>query len=499
MTTTARETQVVKDAVVRLVMRERHGIDFANYVQDPVAFVTDVLDEHLWSKQIEIMESVRDNRHTAVHSCHGSGKSWVAARIVAWWMACHEPGEAFAITTAPTFAQVRAILWREIRRAHRKNLPGKVNQTEWWINDEIVAFGRKPGDYDTDAFQGIHARAVLVILDEASGIPPALWEAVETVVTNDECRVLAIGNPDDPHGEFARKCQPDSGWNAIHVNGLESPNFTDEPIPDHLRGLLISPTWVDERKAEWGDQSPLFVSKVLGQFPEDSDDGVVLTSDIRACQYLDEDERPALPTHIERDRMSGTTEIVADYDVCLGVDVGAGGDETVIRERLGIRAGRTWSARTPESTQAVELVMRAVRECMPDRINVDVIGVGWGIVGRLKELVREAGPGDPLYRVRIDGVNVGASPRDKARFAKLRDELWWVVGRELIQSGAMDLTDLDETTIGQLISPRYSIDAGGRVKIEAKADTRKRIGRSPDDADALLLAYYQGAPAWTID
>jgi hypothetical protein len=63
----------------------------------------------------------------------------------------------------------------------------------------------------------------------------------------------------------------------------------------------------------------------------------------------------------------------------------------------------------------------------------------------------------------------------------------------------MDLTDLDETTIGQLISPRYSIDAGGRVKIEAKADTRKRIGRSPDDADALLLAYYQGAPAWTID
>jgi hypothetical protein len=197
--------------------------------------------------------------------------------------------------------------------------------------------------------------------------------------------------------------------------------------------------------------------------------------------------------------MSGTTEIVADYDVCLGVDVGAGGDETVIRERLGIRAGRTWRARTPESTQAVELVMRAVRECMPDRINVDVIGVGWGIVGRLKELVREAGPGDPLYRVRIDGVNVGASPRDKGRFAKLRDELWWVAGRELIQSGAMDLTDLDDTTIGQLISPRYSIDAGGRVKIEAKADTRKRIGRSPDDADALLLAYYQGAPAWTID
>ena len=104
-----------------------------------------------------------------------------------------------------------------------------------------------------------------------------------------------------------------------------------------------------------------------------------------------------------------------------------------------------------------------------------------------------------MYRVRIDGVNVGASPRDKARFPKLRDELWWVVGRELAQSGAMDLTDLDEGTVGQLISPRYTIDAGGRVKIEPKTETRRRIGRSPDDADALLLAYYQGAPAWTMD
>lgn len=496
--TTEFAQRTVEAALLEVAGRKRGRIHYAEYNQNPVGFVTDVLEEHLWQKQVEIMESVRDNRHTAVHSSHATGKSFVAARIVAWWMACHEPGEAFAITTAPTFAQVRAILWREIRRAHRRNLPGKVNQTEWWINNEIVAFGRKPGDYDTDAFQGIHARAVLVILDEASGIPPALWEAVETVVTNDECRVLAIGNPDDPHGEFARKCQPDSGWNAIHVNGLESPNFTDEPIPDHLRGLLISPTWVAERAAEWGEDSPLYVSKVQGLFPEDTDDGVISLSSIRAVQY-DEDDRPPLPTHQETDQMAGITETVADYDVCLGVDVGAGGDQTVIRERQGIRAGRQWAARTPESEEAVNLILRACAETQPDRINVDVIGVGWGIVGRLRGLVSEAMPGDLLYGVRIDGVNVGAAPRDKERFPKLRDELWWVVGRELIQSGAMDLTDLDDTTVAQLISPTYSPDAGGRVKIEPKDDTRKRIGRSPDNADALLLAFYRGAPAWTID
>ena len=465
---------------------------------DPFVFIQDKLGETLWSKQRDIIQSVQDNRHTAVHSCHGSGKSYTAARVVSHFLSSNRPDTVFVVTTAPTNAQIRAILWREIRQAHRKgNLPGRVNQTEWHFQD-IAAYGRKPSDYDQDAFQGIHADKVLIVLDEACGIPPDLWEAAETLMTNEDCRMLAIGNPTDPFSEFAKKCQPDSGWNVIHIGYEDTPNFTGEAVPAQVSRNLISEIWVDERRAEWGEGSPLYVARVLGLFPEDTDDGVIPLRDIRAVQY-DEDDRPPLPTHQETDQMAGITETVADYDVCLGVDVGAGGDQTVIRERQGIRAGRQWAARTPDSEDAVNLILRACAETQPDRINVDVIGVGWGIVGRLRGLVSEASPGDLLYGVRIDGVNVGASPRDKERFPKLRDELWWVVGRELIQSGAMDLTDVDDTTVAQLISPTYSPDAGGRVKIEPKDDTRKRIGRSPDNADALLLAFYRGAPAWTID
>ena len=218
----------------------------------------------------------------------------------------------------------------------------------------------------------------------------------------------------------------------------------------------------------------------------------MLLSDIRAAQYVN-GSRPELPAHVE------DHEVVADYDVCLGVDVGAGGDETVIRERVGIRAGRSYKARTPEFTQAVDLVLKAVHECQPDTINVDVIGVGWGLTGQLKQLVRQARPGEDLYQVTVTGVNVGSGSTDKGRFPKLRDEIWWVVGREGAAQGAMDLTDLDETTVSQLIAPRYTIDALGRVKIEPKNETKKRIGRSPDDADALLLAFYQGRPKWTVD
>ena len=184
---------------------------YGRFVDDPVGFVCGPLGEELWSKQREIAEAVREHRHVAVRSAHDTGKSFIASRLAAWWLSVHAPGEAFVVTTAPTFAQVRAILWREIHRAHQRGkLPGRVNQTEWWIDGEIVAYGRKPADYDDHAFQGIHARYVLVILDEACGIPSSLWTAVETLATNEHSRVLAIGNPDSPLSQFKRVCEEDS-------------------------------------------------------------------------------------------------------------------------------------------------------------------------------------------------------------------------------------------------------------------------------------------------
>lgn len=438
----------------------------------PAEWITERLGEHLWSKQREIVESVEAHRHTAVHSCHDSGKSFIAARLAAWWLSTHTPGEAFVVTTAPTGRQVRAILWREIGRAHaRGKLPGRVNQTEWWMDalghEEIVGFGLKPSDYDPAAFQGIHARYALVIIDEASGVPENIFNAAEALITNEGSRILAIGNPDDPMSYFATTCKPASGWNVIHIDGLETPNFTDEDVPDLIREELLSRVWVEERKAKWGEESPLYIAKVRGQFPEDASDGVIPLSWIRRCQQ--------------------EVEGGAGIPVELGVDVGAGGDWTVVRERRGAKAGRSWRARTPEASQAAGLVMQAIAETGATRVKVDSIGVGWGIVGRLKELRSEG-----AHKAEIVPVNVGAASRDPSRFPRLRDQLWWELGRELSQSGGWDLTDVDDDTVAQLIAPKYSPDSAGRVKVEPKDETIKRIGHSPDDADALLLAFYVG-------
>src|SRR5439155_16514090 len=85
---------------------------------DPVAWVGERLGEHLWSAQCEIAYAVRDHRRVAVRSAQDVGKSRIASRLACWWIDTHPVGDAFVVTTAPSFKQVQAVLWREMRLAH---------------------------------------------------------------------------------------------------------------------------------------------------------------------------------------------------------------------------------------------------------------------------------------------------------------------------------------------------------------------------------------------
>ena len=187
-------------------------LEAERYRADPQAWAREKLGEHLWSKQVAIAQSVRDHRRTAVQSCHGVGKSFVASRLTAWWLDIHPPGTARVVTTAPTGDQVAAILWTEINGAFAKAqargtpFPGRINETDWKLGKQLVAFGRKPSDYNPHAFQGIHAKYVLVIIDEACGVHKQFWTAANSIATGEHCRILAIGNPDDPGSYFAQIC-----------------------------------------------------------------------------------------------------------------------------------------------------------------------------------------------------------------------------------------------------------------------------------------------------
>lgn len=458
-------------AIERRAQARRH-------ITDPVAWTTQRLGEFIWSKQRQTVEAVRDHRRVAVQSCHGVGKSHIVSRVAGWWLDVHPPGTAFVVTSAPTYAQVRAILWRYIRRMHKQaGLPGRVNQTEWHIDGEIVAFGRKPADHDEAAFQGIHALKVLVILDEAGGIPEQLWVAADALTTNAGCRIVAIGNPDNPASHFRKVCTPGSGWHVIKISAFDSPNFTDEPVPPDVAEVLIGPEWVEEKRLEWGEDNPLYRSKVLGEFSTDAPNQVVRQSDISACRL--DLETPYTPGEL--------------LPVHLGVDVAGGGDETVIRERRGPVAGREWRDRTDRPETIAPMVLTAIRETGATVVKVDSIGVGFGVIGELRNMAARG-----LHTARIVAVNVGEASSEPNRFFNLRSEIWWMA-RELSERRGWDLASMDnaDTTVAQLLTPLWNPDTSGRIKVEPKDDTIERLGRSPDNADALLLAYYAGADVTT--
>ena len=168
----------------------------------PDWFWNNVLGGRPWSKQTDILQSVWRYPKTAVRSCHGAGKSWTAAWVGISFL-CAYPG-SIVVTTAPTGRQVRLILWQEWRRAvrsRRRPIGGELLLTEHRMRDGWYAFG-----FATDVpdnFQGLHAEHILVVADEAAGITHDVASAVETLLTSEGARPLAIGNPTDPNGWFA--------------------------------------------------------------------------------------------------------------------------------------------------------------------------------------------------------------------------------------------------------------------------------------------------------
>ena len=457
------------------------------YIEDPAGFIANSLGEFIWSKQREVCQALIDYDRVAVKSCHQIGKSFVASRIVAWFLACHPPGDAFVVTSAPSWSQVRAVLWREINRAHTKGrLPGRCNQTEWWLGNEMVAFGRKPDDQDMTAFQGLHQKHLMVVLDEACGVPPALWNAAETLVANEGGKILAIGNPDDPNTEFGAICRPGGGYHVVTVSAFDTPNFTGEEVPEYLRPLLIHPQWVEERKKRWGESSPLYVAKVLGEFPDVSDDSLLSPKHVQAAV---DRELPAV----------GPSE--------LGVDVARslGGNESVVYWRRGPVARLKLAIRTRDVTVLHDHVVRIAREVGATKIKVDDPGVGGGLVDFLNRAVREG----KIPGVEVIGVNTGL-PADvtvgnqtddaMARFKNLKAQYAWEL-RDRFVAGEIDLDPEDDVVQSQATQIKYFQTPTGLVQMESKDDMAKRLGsadgaatgdsKSPDRWDALVLAFCQ--------
>ena len=352
------------------------AVEAKAYSHDPVSWVTRKLNETIWSKQREILYSVRDHRRTAVQACHNSSKSHTAARVLGWWQDTHPPGAAESLTSAPSHNQVKNILWKEFRRVHAKGcLTGRVNQTEFYGpglvgEEQLLAFGRKPRDENEEGFSGTHSQYPLVIFDEASGMPNILWDSAESIMSNKNARFLAIGQPHDPNTRFGEICKVDSGWNVIKIGYEDTPNFTGEQLPPEILDQLISPLWVNEKKVSWGESSPTYVARVLGEFPESTQDGLISTKLVQQAVLRESDDSYGR--------------------VQLGVDVGAGGNMNVFALSKGNSVKIIKRDQVADTMRTVGNVFAAVREHNIDIVNIDENGVGRGAADRIKEVLRDS-------------------------------------------------------------------------------------------------------------
>jgi len=421
--------------------------------RDPVFFVRKVLGGDPWEKQEEILNAVRDHRRVAVRACHGVGKTRVAAWVALWFLYCHKNSKV--ITTAPTWPQVENLLWREIAAAHASSkypLGGKVLQTRIELGKQWFALGLSTDK--PERFQGFHAEHILLIVDEASGVDQRIFEAAEGFLTSPGARLLLIGNPTQLSGEFYNAFRS-SLYHKIHISAFDSPNLKVGKI---VRPYLVTPEWAEEKRLKWGEDNPLWYSRVLGEFPEQGDDTLIPLAWIETAQQRWQTIPPGEPIE-------------------LGVDVARyGTDTTVIISRQGSRAEVITQLRGQDTMEVTGAVINALRETEAKVAKVDVVGLGAGVADRLKE-----------QRYPVREMNAGEAAQDKERFVNKRAEWYWAL-RERFQVGDIAIPPDDELA-SQLASLKYKFDSRGRVQIESKEEMRKRGLPSPDKADALMLAF----------
>jgi len=483
---------------------QRHGADdsfedLARYKRSPRRFAAEILGSKWWAAQDTVGAAVASHRRVVVRSGNGVGKTHLAADLALWFLCTHRP--AIVLVTAPTYRQATRVLWAEIERryhAARHRLPGRLRKTILDLDGGRSGSFAMPLTADTaDAFQGFHCPNMLVILDEASGIRPEIWQAVDGIAVASNNRILAIGNPLSASGPFYEAFRKAGGWHKCTISALDHPNIAahGRRIPGCVTREIIA-----ERLAEWCEELPatednqdasrsaeredlpsrphhlitsspdqitwqgtrykptdLFRTRVLGQFPRSEEYGLIPLAWVEAA--VSRTLRPEGPRRLAAD--------VARF----------GPDSTVIGLRQGPVLLDLWALKGADTMSVAGEIERLAFAHHPESIAVDSIGVGAGVVDRLIEQEIDG----------IEPVNGSASSRDPERYANRRAELYWGL-RERFRQGAIAITD-DPIMAEELASIRYRINSRGQIQIESKEEMKKRIARSPDRADMLAMLF----------
>lgn len=439
---------------------------------DPVGFARDVLGLELWTAQVELLESIRDNRNTTCRSGHKCGKSTALAVAALWFFASFERARVFM--TAVKASQVDEVMWKEIRRLYRgAKIPlggtlFELARSGLRDTDERQIWGMTARD--GEGLAGISGPNVLVLVDEASGVHDRFFEVLGSSLAGSggTVRKCYISNPTRTTGEFYRSHTVNSAlFKCLHISSEQTPNARGEAVIPGLAG----PEWIAEKRAEYGEDSHAYRVRVSGEFVHDKD-GKIISLDLIAQAQAAWDEASD------------------NGDLQIGIDPagdGVVGDETAMAVRRGgkIVTVLAWRGQSEDAivAHALGLLQTYRRKREVPRIAIDCEG---GIGTRVHSKLRaHLDAHEDAFE--LEGVRAGKKFWGSPEYEKIRDGLWGQAQKWLMAGGAIPE---DVKLAQELNAPSFVPDANKRYVATDKKILRKELGRSTDRADAVCLAIW---------
>lgn len=487
-----------------------------------------------WKMFRQIAVADKNKRFIGIESATSCGKTYVAARLVYWFLDCFQGSTV--VTTAPTRQQLETVLWGEIRKAFpkfKKIRPkaeiynsriypegtGSMNfLDESELDDESlkgkwICYGKTAGvssNEDSSVhFQGIHAEYLLILVEEAAGVNKSVMKAIENTATGDFNYVVALGNPNSVTDTLHTFCQYENVLD-IRISALDHPNI--------VRNLSFIPGAVTEssilfRKKEYGENSLFFKSRIRGIAPTEGSHSLIKFEWIASCCIYKEEYRISGP--IEKD--------VRSYNA-LGVDVAnseegdkaclAWGKSNRLMElhefacknandlALNTIYDRSWLMANNRNIYETSRISQY--NISQERIGVDAVGVGVATINTYEE---------HNYRVTSlhGGQIVEALPMDDETnkplysFNSLRAQMYFTFAIECQRREfTIEISDQEiaNELIKEAVTPKL-ITSGPSIAIESKDNIKKRLGHSPNKLDAAVywnwmrknrVAYTGGLP-----
>ena len=469
-------------AIALLLLEDDGGVEDAvnpykafqeKYFNDPAGFVRDCIiwkpKEGASDYQNKIMSAIVKHRRVSARGPHGLGKTAFAAWIILWFALTRDGQDWKVPCTASAWRQLRLFLFPELHKWARRLKWEVIGRKPFKDNVELLDLSLKLSTGEAFALasdnaamiEGAHADNILYLFDESKTIPGETFDAAEGAVSVGNAYMLAISTPGEPIGRFYEIQSRKPGFEDWHVIKVSK----DQAIA----AGRMSKDWAKQRLKQWRQESAVYQNRVEGEFASSDEDTIISLA------------------WVERSNLRWLERKDADnFGIVngIGADIGRGGDPSVICLQCGDAIKEFRKFENKEIMSVVGVLNGLMSLHRRARAFIDVIGIGAGVVDRLREFKELAS--------RVVAFNAGAHTDLKDRsgeqgFVNLRACGWWSV-RELLQYDEIDLPP-DDDLIGELVAPKWKDVSGGKIQVEEKADIKKRLGRSTNYADCVVQVY----------